>query len=410
MNSPVKFRVFGGRGVGWPLTLLVPFLLAVAGHASPLAAQERGAEERGWIGVGIHADHGCGAVAGEACGPAVVGSVILGGPAHRAGIQPGDTLLALGGREIRRGPADPVLRSIPLGEPVTVEVARAGERLELEVVPRGHPDSLAVVRLHGPMPRLPTGEETSPRPAPMAYGLAVPDALESLEGEALPGAPRIRIRAPDGRQFTVLRMFPTGRAGDLSRGLVHAEQEELREAMDRARLEMSRARDAVRSRREAMDRVAREMELRAARRAAEQWRSWIDDSLRSRLDAIHDSVLFTARRRLADVAEARTRVRVVPGPAAGSRDRIAGAELQGLTPELAEFFGGHEDGVLVLRVLAQTPAAELGLEPGDVIVRAAGQTVGSVEEFRTVLRAAGTAPVLVKWIRKGEEISGRLAR
>ncbi len=67
--------------------------------------------------------------------PPVVGQVVPGRPAARAGIQPGDTITAIAGRPVtqwydlletlqRRGP-----------EPVAIEVARAGRRLTYDITP-----------------------------------------------------------------------------------------------------------------------------------------------------------------------------------------------------------------------------------------------------------------------------------
>lgn len=391
---------------------MLPFalLLFSAPGSEPLSAQEPEAGPRGWIGVGIRALGECGPGSAGACGPAVVGSVILGGPADNAGIQPGDTLLAMGGREISRGPADPAFQQIRPGEPLTLRVARSGRRLEVRLTPRTHPDSLAVVRLRRAPPPAPDGEGAPPPAlAPTGYGLALPEAVRRRPEQPGPG-PEVRP-APGDREIALVRVVPTGQAGELSRGLVHARQEELREAMARARLEMTRAREAARSGLPSAQRLlAREVELRAARMAAEEWRSWIDDSLKAHLDAIHDSVLSVARQRLEAMAEARSAARSSRAAQTGSRDRIAGAELEGLRPELAEVLGGPGEGVLVLRVLARAPAYELGLRPGDVIVEAAGQAIGSVEELRRVLQAAGPGPVEVKWLRKGTEMTGRLER
>jgi S1-C subfamily serine protease len=84
--------------------------------------------------------------------------------------------------------------------------------------------------------------------------------------------------------------------------------------------------------------------------------------------------------------------------------------MEGLNPELSEFFGGLESGVLILRVLPQTPAAELGLRPGDVIVEAGGRAVSRVGELRSALQEAGQGAIEVKWVRKGTEITGHLQR
>jgi len=64
-----------------------------------------------------------------------------------------------------------------------------------------------------------------------------------------------------------------------------------------------------------------------------------------------------------------------------SRDALAGAQVTSLNPGLASYFG-VDSGVLVLRVLPQTPAANAGLREGDVIVEAAGAPVTDVMELR----------------------------
>jgi serine protease Do len=56
---------------------------------------------------------------------------------------------------------------------------------------------------------------------------------------------------------------------------------------------------------------------------------------------------------------------------------------QALTPEIAESFGVDEDeGILIGQVLEDTPAAEAGLETGDIITRMNNQPVRDVHAFR----------------------------
>lgn len=391
-----------GAAAGLALALLL-------GSGRAAAPAQEPASPPGWIGIGLEFRGDCAPPAAEACGPAVVGSVILGGPAAEAGIEPGDTLLAVGERKIRRGLLDPVFRQLPVGEPLSVQVARNGERIRVRLVPRPRPDSLAVVRIRGQLAPPPAGGEEPPRPAGhVGYGLALPEAVLPPEAPTPAGLERIRGTEPE---LTVLRLVPMGgQPGEFSRELVRAREEALREAMKEARAQMRRDRAAAPPRR-----MARDVELRAARAAAQRWRSWIDDSLKAHLDAIHDSVLSVARQRLQALAEgARKTERGGAAPPtasfSGARARIAGAELEALNPRLSEVFGGLERGVLVLRVLAQTPAAELGLRPGDVIVEVDGRPVGSVEGLRALLRNTGSEPVMVKWVRKETEHTGRLQR
>jgi S1-C subfamily serine protease len=79
---------------------------------------------------------------------------------------------------------------------------------------------------------------------------------------------------------------------------------------------------------------------------------------------------------------------------------VAGAELAELNPELARYFR-VDDGVLVLQVSRSTPAARAGLQGGDVIVRAAGRSVGSVADLR---RAFGDRDgrVRLEVVRQGQ--------
>jgi serine protease Do len=68
-----------------------------------------------------------------------------------------------------------------------------------------------------------------------------------------------------------------------------------------------------------------------------------------------------------------------------------GVQIQKVTPELAESFGLEKPiGALVSQVLPDTPAANGGIERGDVVVEFAGQ---SIEEWRDLPIAVANAPV-----------------
>ncbi|MBW3628748.1 MAG: PDZ domain-containing protein [Gemmatimonadetes bacterium] len=69
------------------------------------------------------------------------------------------------------------------------------------------------------------------------------------------------------------------------------------------------------------------------------------------------------------------------------RRSVAGAEFTEVNAGLAEYFG-TDDGVLVLKVAPETPAARAGLQAGDVVVRADGETVGAISELRRVVARA----------------------
>jgi serine protease DegQ len=64
-----------------------------------------------------------------------------------------------------------------------------------------------------------------------------------------------------------------------------------------------------------------------------------------------------------------------------------GVEPADLTPQLAERFGiARDEGVLVFRVVVNSPAEAAGLEPGDVLVSVDGAPIRAVEDLLAVLR------------------------
>ncbi len=93
---------------------------------------------RGWLGVALQdaspellARLG---LAGR--GGALLSGVVPGSPAEEAGLQPGDFLVALGGRPV----VDPtqlsrLAASLPVGEPAALTIVRAGRELGLSVTP-----------------------------------------------------------------------------------------------------------------------------------------------------------------------------------------------------------------------------------------------------------------------------------
>jgi serine protease Do len=64
-----------------------------------------------------------------------------------------------------------------------------------------------------------------------------------------------------------------------------------------------------------------------------------------------------------------------------------GMTVHGLTPELAQRLGVEEDaaGVVVTNVESGSPAAQVGIEPGDMVVSAGGEEIRGVEQFHKLL-------------------------
>jgi serine protease Do len=100
-------------------------------------------------------------------------------------------------------------------------------------------------------------------------------------------------------------------------------------------------------------------------------------------------------------------LKLVPPPEDPPRDRsllegrhpLMGAEVANLNPALVEelSFAGPGDGVVVLQVQRGSPAAQLGVRPGDVVLAVNGQEVVAVAALKSVLeRPAGRWTIAVR--------------
>ncbi|HEY7770721.1 PDZ domain-containing protein [Longimicrobium sp.] len=83
------------------------------------------------------------------------------------------------------------------------------------------------------------------------------------------------------------------------------------------------------------------------------------------------------------------------------RRSAAGAELAEMNEGLSRYFGNVREGALVIDVGSDTPAARAGLEAGDVIVRAGGQSVNDPEDVRRALMRAENGTTEVEVVRQG---------
>lgn len=93
--------------------------------------------------------------------------------------------------------------------------------------------------------------------------------------------------------------------------------------------------------------------------------------------------------------------------ATGSRGRL-GVQSSELTPELAEYFGARDGGVLVARVTADSPAAKAGIKVGDVILSIDGERVRSVRALADALQGK-SGEVTIALVRDKRETSVRAA-
>lgn len=83
-----------------------------------------------------------------------------------------------------------------------------------------------------------------------------------------------------------------------------------------------------------------------------------------------------------------------------------GVELVDVTGDLREHLGAHRDeGVLVGRVLPDTPAEQAGVDVGDLIVAVGGVTVGAHGDLRRLLRERDGETFNLGVIRDGRPLS-----
>ncbi len=438
MSGTLGSTTRAARGAGVVVTLVAAGALLAAGSLPvPARAQEaarpdetaaQAAGDDGWLGVGLISFSEC--LEGpegpedECRHTLVVGGLVHGGPADRAGLEPGDTLVAVEGTALVDGLEEGVFRRITPGDTVSLVLGRPGGRVEVDLVPASRPDSLAIVRYHG------RGGRAESR---ARYLLAIPEptVLDSLRraGSRETGfAVRTRVSVVPAERVRAIPLGPESGVDPARRA------RERLEALRASARELQR--QAFRQTRE----LRREVGGSSGRgRLDEEWKRWVSEELQPRLQVIYDSVLAEARDRMDSlrsvypsmgtrVAEAmdslypevyrgspeRAREPAPPQASDAERpelppspeelgmpgNRIAGAELQPLNPDLAEFFGGAERGVVVLQLLEGTPADRLGLRPGDVIVEAGGHRISRPEGLRHALMEH--SPVEIRWLRRGQ--------
>ncbi len=129
--------VKGGQGIGFaiPVNMLkeVRSQLIDTGHIT-----------RSWMGILISPvdDPTAKKLGMSSPRGALVGEVVQGGPAHRAGFQAGDVILEFGGEKIEVGGRLPwIIARTKAGTPVKVKVLRGGKEHEVEVVLIPMPES-----------------------------------------------------------------------------------------------------------------------------------------------------------------------------------------------------------------------------------------------------------------------------
>lgn len=389
---------------------------------------------RGWIGISLDVRLIQGG--GQEQSVAVITEVSEGSPAEAVGILVGDRLISVNGRGWQQGFGRPA-ETLQPGDAVRIVVDRMDDRRTFDLRAAERPVEIAAA----PVIALSATADTivdrfyhamdSLRIRLLGGGTAQVDVVglrriaDSLEAT-------VRLRAPDLRSIMVdteedafpgLRGFdslwvvdahsPFGlltwgqeppdsllvRMRDLNRRIVGLQtREEGRLRVLRSEGHRTPADDAelVRVREALADahRQSRELQGIAQRVAADRWTDRRGFALRWTVEP--------------DSALERTGTWRPLAPYVLGQNRAAGAEVVDLRPELAEYFG-VAGGVLVVDVPAGTPAAEAGLQPGDVLTHVNGRTIQDIRGLRAGL-AGGDVDLTVGLVRKGRLLEVLLHR
>jgi len=130
INTAIFSRSGGNQGIGFaiPTSLAESIMQEILQHGRPL---------RGWLGVEAQAitPQIAKTLELEKNEGVVVVGVMRDGPAHRAGIQPGDVIISIDGEKITEArQALLAISSRKPGSRVKIEVLRNGEQVRLEAV------------------------------------------------------------------------------------------------------------------------------------------------------------------------------------------------------------------------------------------------------------------------------------
>ncbi len=324
-----------------PRTIEIAALFALAAAAAaPLAAQRAPQTQRGWLGFsfGSSATVWVPGRATTDTARVVVGEVLKGSPADRAGMEPGDTLVSVNGERATMGRIAQAAARLHPGDTVRLDIRRAGRTQALTLRAAERP---SYMRQFGYAPGPITVE-------PGEFYFPVGDSIRHTMRIYLDSArmqldslhiPRMRIERHDSVM------------------IFHGPDDKV---------------DTVR--------------IRPFERGLTRIRTGAD----SMLVKLQDNIWTLQRDGL-------------PGFEVDVMGRrgIAGASLQELNSQLAEYFGVRE-GLLVERVTTGTPAARAGLQAGDVVIAADGRPVGDIADLRRALRGReGT--VKLDLVRKGKK-------
>ncbi len=345
----ISSRLIGG--FGGPLGLAVAAILIAT---TPVVAQD----QRGWLGVRMQCpqdgcaveDRGGVLVIWSFDREPIIHSVSEDGPADRAGLRVDDVVVAIDGVAITSPVGGQRFAALQAGVRVTFSVRRLGQLVRLRVTPGTHQEVF---------------DEWH-------------QLLEHTDWEALIGRVKESSRQRQALEQKLRRVEQT----------VYQYQYVGRQAVSETDPRLLRLRVRIDSIRQ---------EMLAAQR-----------TLRTRTDSLAVRTLYLPESRRPRYTVVPTvRVPAVRAPTVAliqtqyGSNAVAGARFEEMSEGLATaIFQGIQGGLLVLKVLEDTPAYVAGLREGDVVIAVNGAKVAAVDDLRQALRVGGEAKL--EYVRKGK--------
>jgi membrane-associated protease RseP (regulator of RpoE activity) len=389
------------RTMGW-IAVLLSALVGDLGAQEPELTWVP--QERARIGVLLEETCEATLAADVVCDePPVVTSVVVNGPADAAGVRARDTLLSVNGLDVTRTEGRAKLLALEAGVPVELQVGREGGRTTIEVTPELRPAEpyVEVRTFFGSSEDLPDGARSRVRV------VRIPSVRTRLDEVEV----RLDSMQASGNDFVFFHQDSAGHfnieVGDEKAQVLLERLREDESWPDRTRVSVWENEDLARR-------------LAVVRDSSFEYARVRLDSLvrlRGEFEALNgDSLGFSFRVYSGADPDGEWSYHVRPRPVPSqlrtlllSDRRVGGAEFRPLSGDLAEYFDGADEGLLVLRVLRDTPAERMGLKDGDVVVEVDGNKCSSIMVLRDAIAGAGPGGgVEVKWIRKGQAHVGSL--
>jgi len=215
INTAIFSQSGGSVGIGFaiPVNLAKPVVTQLA---------QSGRVERGWLGVSIQPltpelakSFGLPGTRG-----ALVGSVVEGSPAQKAGMKPGDVITEYNGRIVGRSEDLPrAVAETPIGRDVTVIVRREGARVPLtaRIAPLEEPALKVAASPHDDGPAL--GLSVEPLTPALARQLGVSESRGLIVRNVQDGSPAANAGLRPGDIIVEVDRHPIASVSDLKRAV-----------------------------------------------------------------------------------------------------------------------------------------------------------------------------------------------